>query len=229
MKYIVFIAILAMASFSAMAGDEAVVAANDSVGNYSERYPILARFINIPIEEIDMLSKSVRMDMCDYLLQGDSLYRVENALQGESCFETVNRNYLRLRLTPVSLVEMRLLGNKKGNLLAMVYTVGDSVQARDSRISFLDSENKKLQNARILPKIELKEFFSFPDKKTQKRILDMIAYPTIEYSFDEDEDVLKARLNVANSLDIEKAKEINKYLGLPLAFTWKGSKFVREK
>ena len=145
-------------------------------------------FAEIPIEVLDMLRPSTRLDMLDYYSHADSLVMATDALGGKSQLQQVAPDYLKLSVTPVSTLEIKILPSKKGSVVMTLYTVSDiSSQpsgASDTRVQFFDSNLKPLDSKKFLKAPSLKDFFNLKDSGikesdlTEKIPFDAIAYTT---------------------------------------------------
>lgn len=111
-----------------------------SVADVAARQPAIRDvFKQMPDSLVGYLSENNRLDMIDFI---DSRMpaEVENALGGTSRLDTLTADYLKLTLTPASVVEMRLLpytmggSSTAGTLLCVVTTYGDSI--RESEVRF---------------------------------------------------------------------------------------------
>ena len=83
-------------------------------------------FINLPIEVVEILNRSTRMDMLDYY-RVDSIYSAPNLVGGVSKLEMVTPDYLKVHLTDVSTLEVKVLPlGKSGDIAAVSYTVNST-------------------------------------------------------------------------------------------------------
>lgn len=185
-------------------------------------------FAKMPAKTLDILSYSHRLDLIDYM-KADSVYNVMNVMEGFSHINPpMTRDYIQVQLTPVSVFTVRMLQNKKKEPIAMtIYTVGDSLLAHDSEIRFYDTNLEELDRDKYIKPLSTQDFFDFKgvDGSKRKDLLDMIPFPTVEYTIAPEGDVLKARLTVGEFLSKEVLEKIRPYLRRDRELKWNGSKF----
>ncbi len=99
-------------------------------------------FADIPLEVLDLIRPSARLDMIDYYEQADSMLTVQNALGGTSRLEQVAPDYLKVPVTPVTTLEIKLLQSGKSNVIMTLYTTNS-----DTQVSFFDSNFSSLPRA----------------------------------------------------------------------------------
>lgn len=105
-------------------------------------------FVQMPDTMIAYLSENNKLDLIDFI-DSEMKAEVENGLEGNTVLEILTPDYLLLRLTPVSMAEMRLLPsnpsaeNADGEVLCMVRTYGDSV--KESTIEFYTTQWKPVE------------------------------------------------------------------------------------
>ena len=117
-------------------------------------------FADAPLEALDMLRPSTRLDMIDYYEQADSMMTVTNALGGESRFLQVAPDYLKARITPVSLLEIKILQAGKKQIVMTLYTTGEPGAAQDTEVRFFDADLKPLDGRKYMKAPVLEDFFS---------------------------------------------------------------------
>lgn len=227
-----FLLALFVPPFSANADSkdgDAVIAKDDTAFN-SRPGQITARqvFVDLPVSVLDILSRSTRLDMLDYY-DVDSLWQATNSLGGPSVLERVTPDYLSVRLTPVSTLQVCLLPRKKGGPLVMtLYTIGARQQAPDTEINFFDSDLKPVEASRYFKMPELKEFFDIPKGAPvkMKELEQAVSFPTVAYVAIPGEPYrLLGRLTVESSLSQESKELIAPYLRKGLEWSWDGKKF----
>lgn len=154
-------------------------------------------FETIHCAALEILPASTRLDMLDYW-DVDSIYKASNVMEGLSWLEKVDNDYLKVRITSVSFLEIKILPEKNNKIAMTIYTVGDDVQAQDSQVKFYDRGLKELPSEKHLTMPQVKDFFEIPKGSAtkMKEIEDMIPFPTIAFSANADNDDLEARLTV---------------------------------
>lgn len=172
---------------------------------------------------LEILRQSSRLDMLDYW-DVDSVYVVTNALKGESYLQECTPGYLKVSVTPVSTLEIKLLPVKEGHIVMTIYTVGGEGQAKDSRLDFYDAELRELNGNRFFTQPDLKYFFNIPkgSETSLKELREMIPFTTVEYSASPDNDNLSAKLTVADYMNVDDRNIMNLFLRPEIVMQWKG-------
>lgn len=184
-------------------------------------------FVDFPVSTLDLLSRSMRLDMLDYY-DADSIYNVKNAMSGESHLEKVSPSYLKVVLTAVSTLEIKLLPYKGKHLVMSIYTVGSENQAPDSDVRFFDEKLNPLDRKKFLKTPSLKDFFRLGGENdmTEKELKAMVPFTTIEYDANPDADAMTARLTVGCFLDRDSRERLARLEKAPLGLAWNGRKWV---
>lgn len=183
-------------------------------------------FENLQAPPLEALKKTTRLDMLDYW-DADSIYEVKNVLDGVSSLAAVSPDYLRVNVTPVSTLEIKLLPlSKEGNVVMTLYTVGGKGTARDTSLAFYDASLRPLDSSRFFTAPALKRFFNVPKGTgvTMKEIEDAIPFVTVVYKAAPNTDDLQARLTVSDYLSVEANELITPYLQKNVTLSWKGNK-----
>ena len=105
-------------------------------------------FTEMPVSVLDMVDKSRRLDMLDYYAV-DSIAKVPNTMEGVSYLEKVTPDYLKVCLTPVSTMTIKILPSKKGDIIMVAYTVGGKDQAYDTDLKFFDTSFNELKSCLV--------------------------------------------------------------------------------
>ena len=108
-----------------------------------------------------------------------------------------------------------------------IYTVGDDVQAQDSRISFYDEKLNPVDESRYFELPPLKDFFEIPKGSTtkMKEIEDMIPFPTIAFTANPENTDLSAILTVAQYINQDDWNIARLFLKPSVVYEWKKDKF----
>lgn len=183
-------------------------------------------FSKLQTQALDILPVSTRLDMLDYW-DADSTYKASNVMEGLSWIENLNPGYMKIRLTGVSTLEIKVLPAKKGELIMTVYSVGASPQATDSQVDFYDASLNKLETGKYLEIPSLDDFFEIPKGSLtkMKEIKELIPFPTVAYSVAADADVLYATLTVEDYLSQDDLNVIKLFLKRQITSEWKKEKF----
>lgn len=187
-------------------------------------------FEKIHTSALEILSPSTRLDMLDYW-DVDSVYKASNVMDGLSWLENLTPDYLKVRITPVSTLEIKILPEKKGRLVMTVYTVGDDVQAQDSEIKFYDENLNPVATSKHLEMPAVKDFFDIPKGSAtkMKEIEDMIPFPTIAFNANPDNDNLEARLTVEKYINQDDWNIAKLFVKPYVTLQWKKDKYKVEK
>ena len=193
---------------------------NDSI--FTARYV----FEKINTSSLEILPQSTRLDMLDYW-DVDSVYKASNVMQGLSWLENVTPSYLKVRITPVSTLEIKILPSKKGRLAMTIYTVGDDVQAQDSEIKFYDSNLVKLDTEKYLEMPRVKDFFDIPKGSAtkMKEIEQMIPFPTLAFTANSDNNNIEARLTVEQYINQDDWNIAKLFVKPYITLDWKKDKY----
>lgn len=188
-------------------------------------------FVNLPAGTLDLLTLSERLDLLDYY-KVDSIAEVVNVMEGFShLVRPVTDDYLKVQITPVSTLTVKILPVGKGRMAVAAYTVGDSIEASDTDLKFFDEKLVELPASRFIKLASTADFFNFEgvDRSTRKEMLDLVPFPTVEYTFEPESDRLHARLTVHEFLGKETLDKISPYLQRDRWYKWTGKKFRLEK
>lgn len=185
-------------------------------------------FVEYPSVMLDLLKRNTRLDMLDYY-DIDSLYSAPNAMEGLSRLVSVTDNYLKVQLTPVTTLQLKVLKMKNNSdIVVSVYTIGDDNHAPDSDLKVFDSNMRELNPKKYFRIPDVSDFFDVgkEGKNVMKEINRLVPFPTIEYSLSGGDADLSARLTVGAFMGKEDYETISRY-ETPggLIYQWDGSKF----
>lgn len=182
-------------------------------------------FTDMPDSLLPLLTHNDRMDMMDFL-DSKMQARVTNRLTVQSEMDTLTADYLHLKMTEISEVEMKLLPvNDSTQVVAVVHTV--TIPAIDSSIRFYSSDWKELRMTDYvqLPNIDAflakdKRQFSEEEEALLKGLdLELIG---MALSSSESKLVLTRSLGQLSREEQKKAKSLFK----PITLLWKEGKFI---
>lgn len=181
-------------------------------------------FAELPISVLDMLSKSTRLDMLDFY-SVDSIYQARNTMGGLSHLEQVTEDYLKVSLTSVSNLVIKVLPTKSADIFVAAYTVGDASQACDTDIRFYDSSFKELSVDKYLEKADLEDFFKFPDNESRQKCMEAIPFSTIRYKLYPGDNSLMAELTINQVVNEDAIRLLEPYMRKELRYSWTGSRY----
>ena len=111
-------------------------------------------FAEMPDSIVPVMSKTNRLDCIDFF-KSKMTGNVQNIFNGRSSISDLDENYLLLKPTSRSLVEMRLYGaGAETKIIAVAYTY--MAPARETALAFYTTKWEKLETA---------DFISLPQKK----------------------------------------------------------------
>lgn len=177
---------------------------------------------DIPLEVLDMLRVSARLDMIDYYEQLDSLHTVNDALGGNSRLEMVAPDYLKLSVTPVSTLEIKILPYKKRDIVMTLYTTGGEGVAKDTEVAFFDADLRPLPVDKFLKRPAIADFFNLKESDiSEKELMDILPFMAVEYSIGSEETPLRASLTTQEVLSEETKEILTPILKPSLTAEWK--------
>lgn len=181
-------------------------------------------FVELPLENLDLLSRSKRLDMLDYY-DLDSIYQAPNGMEGLSRLEKVTPDYLKVSITPVTDLEIKVLETKKEPIALVVYTIGGDEQAPDSDLIFLSEDLKRLDRDRFIKYPRLEDFFDCPDKEAKEKVAELVPFPTVKFDVVPGSSDLTATLTVGQFMPREDYGSIKQWLRPSLTYIWNGKKY----
>lgn len=214
------IVILALALYVAAGGSAKTIESPDTL---TASYV----FKNIPLEVLESLRQSTRLDMLDYYEQADSLWKAPNAMEGYSQLETVTPDYLKLMISPVSTLEIKILSSGKGfgkrQIAMTIYTVGGNGVSKDSSVDFFDAQMMPLRQKDFLKMPEMKDFFDLRNSGIDKKDLqEAMPFQTVEFTTGPGEAPLTATFTTLDHSPKEIQDKFRPLLKAPLTMNWKG-------
>lgn len=187
-------------------------------------------FLEMPSGVLDLLSKDTRSDMLIYY-DNDSIYKAKNNLDGVSFLETVTPDFISIRLTDASRMQLKVLKLKNGSEIVMnIYTTGTEGDSGDSDVTFYDSRLKPLDKEKLLPSPRLSDFFDTKGYKTKmKEIEEILPFFTVAYEAGPQDSSLKANLTYGDRLTVEDTKILELLLKPEITYQWNGKVFLNKK
>jgi hypothetical protein len=179
-------------------------------------------FANMPDAYLPQLEAAWRKDLIDLYLAGKEA-KLQNTMGGYSTLEELTEDYVRLRSTSRSTLELKCLPLiNHTHILCAIVTVEGPVP--DSRVMFYTLEWQALEASSLFtpasPEAFVKEASRTSDSLAR---LDMTL---IKYSLSPTDLSLRATLTTPLYLSEEERAEITPHLNNePLTFTWDNSRF----
>lgn len=188
---------------------------------------VAAYFVSMPDELLLQIEPNRRKDMIDFFQHGQG-GGITNALGGKSEITGMSDKYMKVSLSDVSDMEIRLLAKDTTNIIAVIRTV--CAPAGDSRINFYDGQWNLLETKDFLQQPVDADFFVPKEIPGRDEALGMIDMSLVEYSFSPDNDVLTAIYTVKDYLPEEIYKKIAPFLKKEaLQYFWNDKRYELKK
>lgn len=187
-------------------------------------------FIALPDSLSPMLTKVNREDFGDFLASNMKA-EVKNRFGNTSEMLKLTDNYLKLKISKVSMAEMKLLPlNDSVKVICVVHTFEGP--ASDSSISFYDTSWKRLPADKFLTLPVEDAFYKTPASEVQADSLKNLRARAdmflLKADLSETDNTVSFTCATPDYLDKETAEEIKPYLVQePLKYIWKEGHFVR--
>lgn len=195
-------------------------------------YALTAReaFADLPISVLDLLKRSTRLDMLDYY-DVDSLWVAPNVMEGTARLDTVTDDYLRVRITPVSRLQIKVLEDTKSRkpLVMTIYTVGTENDAPDSDVRFFDEKLRPLRADRYFRMPDIRTFLLRDGAITPKEAGELIPFPTVKLTTGPGTPVLKGRLTLGDHMPRESYDKVLPLIRKDMTWSWTGSKWKLDR
>lgn len=223
-KLLLIVATFAMLCFHSGVADDNT--ARGIVPSYSTVDKAFIAFHDKQLQLLDVDTKAV---MVYFATEMDSLVDVPTQLGGMARIEKLTPDYIKVGVTEVSTFEMRTLPTKKDSIFVAVHTVRG--QAADSRIDFYDKYMAKIDDKKLFAKPKLKDFFDIPRGSLTKmsEIEQMVGFTTIEYSLNDEDNTLRARLTVDKHMNQDDYNIIRLFLRDSIVYDWDGKRYRLRK
>ncbi len=177
-------------------------------------------FVNAPDSVLPLLTRINREDCIDFLNAGMRA-SVTNRLDGKSELLSLTDNFIELRSSECSTVQMRLLPLAGDTVVAVIKSV--CAEACDSRISFYKSNWEPCAVLFVRPPIA--DFFQSPDSAA--RYMPKCDIYLVKLSLSPTDETVVAEYTMPQYMNAEDRAVVAPCLR-PLVYRWKGGSFVRE-
>ena len=177
-------------------------------------------FINAPDSVLPLLTRVNREDCVDFLDAGMRA-AVTNRLDGKSELLSITDNYLELRSSEYSTVQMRLFPLAGDTVVAVVKNV--CAEACDSRISFYKSDWEPCAVSFARPPIA--DFFLSADSAA--RYMPKCDIYLVKLTMSPTDETIVAEYTMPQYMNKEDSVAVAPCLR-PLLYRWQGGAFVRE-
>ena len=187
-------------------------------------------FVNMPDSLAPLLTKVNREDFGDFL-EGGMKAEVKDRFGGKAEMLRLTDNYLLLKETAMSTVEMKLLPvNDSVNVICVVHTCQAPVA--DSRVAFYSVRWESLPTADFVSLPVEDDFYPTTVQaetdamRNLRREADMLL---MKASLSATSDSLSFVYTTPDYMEKEKGEQLRNYVRkVPVAYSWKDGKFRRE-
>ena len=178
-------------------------------------------FTEMPDSIIPLLTYSNRADCVDFL-DAKMKARVTNRLDGQSELLQLTPDYLKMKLTKHTQLQMKLLPRSSGDtIICMINTV--CAEARDSRIRFYTKKWLEVKNiGKIFLRPSIMDFFPI-DTLLEKK-MEIADIELIEYILSPAEPTLTARYTMPSYMSRKDSAFVAKGMH-DIVFRWNGKAF----
>jgi hypothetical protein len=187
-------------------------------------------FTAMPDSIIPQLEEAWRKDLID-LLQSGKEARLKNTLEGSSELQALTEDYLRLKPTERSIMELKrlpLINNTY--IICMITTVEGT--APDSRIQFFTTGWQPLNGVGEMQPLSVSDFLSTDTDTANneyKYAVSRLDMDLIKYSLNPGNTTLTASYMTPLYLSKQEREQVFKFLKpKPIIYNWNRTAFVRE-
>lgn len=183
-------------------------------------------FTSMPDQHIPQLESAWRKDLVDLYKSGKEA-RLKNRMDGFSQLDSLTENYMMLRTTERSCVEMKLLPLVNNTyVVCMVSTVYAPVP--DSRIEFFTTSWEPLPATDLFESPSGDWYLKVDvDKESDgfKAAISTLDMDLVRYQLSPDSYTLTATYSTPLYLDEESRERLKPYLAEPKVYTWEKYRF----
>ena len=186
------------------------------------RTPMRQWLVAMPDSVMPLLTKNNRMDFIDFY-DAQMAAVVTNRMDGSSRMNRLTDDYVQIRYTGSTDVEMKLLPvNDSTDVLCMVTTVRDAVD--DSRIAFFDTEWKPLSVESYLTEPRIEDFCSTEQSNSAAQAWSKLDIFFRTYRLCAESTELQCVLTAMDYLSEEDREEVAPYVRKePITYRWTGN------
>ena len=181
-------------------------------------------FVASTDDALNVIPQNDRAEMLAYLREAGRVVPTETAYGEEAVLLRATDNYLKVRMSCASQIEMLMLTHKRDTVVLVVETV--ETPAPDSRIMAIDTEGAPLPLDRVFKEPQMKDFVRVTKgtKKKREDVLKGVRFPLISYTVNDSAMTLTARQHLKDFMSADDYAEIAPYLTDSLTFRAKGTR-----
>ena len=193
----------------------------------SQAQSIADAWANMPAHIMPSIGKNARLDMIDLYNAGMSA-KAATFTGDTACLTALGNNYLFLRTSKASTMQMMQIVVGKKILYAIITTIEGPVA--NSHINIYDEQWQPLGVKKYFPEITVEDFINLPKSKRKEReeLLKKIPLHTIQYNMTHMTNDIIATPSFLQTLDEETRKEIESSFHTQIILQWKGKKWKRQ-
>ena len=179
-------------------------------------------FLTAPELVLPLLEYNSRADLLDYNSAGMNS-GVRNLLSGYSYLPILSKDYLKLDMTDISTMQIKLLPTDADTVICVVNSVRAEVE--DSRISFFDKSWNRLPTEQFFNAPGIKDFFRNPDSANiHMKVCDIYL---VSLKLNAVDDSMVAEYTMPGYMSEDAAATITPLLRR-LVYRWENGRFVLE-
>lgn len=181
-------------------------------------------FVASTDDALNVIPQNDRAEMLAYLREAGRVVPTETAYGEEAVLLRATDNYLKVRMSSASQIEMLMLTHKRDTVVLVVETV--ETPAPDSRIMAIDTEGPPLPLNRVFKVPQMKDFVRVTKgtKKKREDVLKCVRFPLISYTINDSAMTLTARQNLKEFMSTDDYAEIAPYLADSITYRATGTR-----
>ena len=181
-------------------------------------------FVASTDDALNVIPQNNRAEMLAYLREAGRVVPTETAYGEEATLLRATDNYLKVRMSCASQIEMLMLTHKRDTVVLVVQTVETPVL--DSRIMAIDTEGAPLPLERVFKVPQMKDFVRVTKgtKKKREDVLKSVRFPLISYTINDSAMTLTARQNLKEFMSTDDYAEIAPYLADSITYRATGTR-----
>ena len=175
-------------------------------------------FVASTDDALNVIPQNDRAEMLAYLREAGRVVPTETAYGEEATLLRATDNYLKVRMSCASQIEMLMLTHKRDTVVLVVETV--ETPAPDSRIMAIDTKGNPLPLEKFFKEPQMKDFVRLPKGTKMKpdEVLKSVRFPLISYTVNDSAMTLTARQNLKEFMSTDDYAEIAPYLADSLTY-----------
>ena len=181
-------------------------------------------FVASTDDALNVIPQNNRAEMLAYLREAGRVVPTETAYGEEATLLRATDNYLKVRMSCASQIEMLMLTHKRDTVVLVVQTVETPVL--DSRIMAIDTKGTPLPLDRVFKVPQMKDFVRVTKgtKKKREDVLKCVRFPLISYTINDSAMTLTARQNLKEFMSTDDYAEIAPYLADSITYRATGTR-----